>query len=970
MNAVLTSLMNASSPSSPTNMQSPVFTQGSQQNLQNKSAPKPFINIVEQPATKALRFRYKCEGRSAGSIPGLNSTPENKTYPTIEIVGYKGDVVIVVSCVTKDPPYRQHPHYLVGKDGCKDGICTLVLSGEPLRAVFSNLGIQCVKKNDIKAALEVRERLQVDPFKTKFGHKDQPASIDLNVVRLCFQAFLKTESGVKPLQPVVSEPVFDKKAMSDLVICRLCCCSAKVGGGDEIILLCEKIAKDDIKIIKIRFYELSNDNQLVWEDFAEFLPTDIHKQTAIAFKTPRYHNQDVLEKAKVFIQLVRPSDGVQSESIPFEYHPDPGMRTFTRLRRKLKRKEDLEIFQQILSMDSETTATKYSCPPTDPDADNEFNDTVSTDSSASKPNSSDTLNEYDEAVKRHTESETDGGNESEKIRGMEIELEVPQISYPAADESTQTSTPMEDILKSQQLDTPRQLSTVDKITNWMRSSEFERTDSLTVENGDTISLSPVTVYTNVTTFSANNHTTISTATDEDKTFNELMEQVAEYDDMFADSISRRGTLDNPIIKELPIGGVAVNEDEIPTVIEGFAGTASAQASIELDENFDETATYTSLQIAFKNPVEIPIATKKEYATVPNTGAIVNEDDGLVVLTNPPAPRIKVNSAQTPPSPLSPPLPPRTPSPVPDQKLPPLPPKRKTSQELSGTERPPPNDANMRTRNGSITSRPLSQIIIMRTPDQSPTKRQTTPTASPKKKQGFFSRLFSRRKSKNETSSIDETNSKSGGSKATSPSGSREPSIGHFSLNDPNRTSIRSGISIPNNSPGLSPQNSTNANKGSKPVGRSVSSVSGKRPAHLNADVIHIPLKGDSASSLPQQEAYSNASTITFGHQLDRKTISALQLADIPINDGNIELVAIADRQSIKNLCEGAYGVVLDPDVDLSEAEHFALYTSVPPVPSNASDCIDHLNYQEQIESGQLLSVNEIARRLAEANGLQ
>ncbi|XP_037929595.1 embryonic polarity protein dorsal-like [Teleopsis dalmanni] len=325
INAVLTALMNASSPSSPTHMQSPVFTQGSQQNLQYKSAPKPFINIVEQPATKPLKFRYKseCEGRSAGSIPGLNSTPENKTYPTIEIVGYKGDVVIVVSCVTKDPPYRQHPHYLVGKDGCKDGICTLVLSGEPLQAVFSNLGIQCVKKNDIKAALEVRERLQVDPFKTKFGHKDQPASIDLNVVRLCFQAFLKTESGVKPLQPVVSEPVFDKKAMSDLVICRLCCCSAKVGGGDEIILLCEKIAKNDIKTIKIRFYELNNDNQLVWEDFAKFRPADIHKQTAITFKTPPYHNQDVLEKAKVFIQLVRPSDGVQSESIPFEYHPDP-----------------------------------------------------------------------------------------------------------------------------------------------------------------------------------------------------------------------------------------------------------------------------------------------------------------------------------------------------------------------------------------------------------------------------------------------------------------------------------------------------------------------------------------------------------------------------------------------------------------------------------------------------------------------
>ena len=41
--------------------------------------------IIEQPASKALRFRYECEGRSAGSIPGVNSTPENKTYPTVQV---------------------------------------------------------------------------------------------------------------------------------------------------------------------------------------------------------------------------------------------------------------------------------------------------------------------------------------------------------------------------------------------------------------------------------------------------------------------------------------------------------------------------------------------------------------------------------------------------------------------------------------------------------------------------------------------------------------------------------------------------------------------------------------------------------------------------------------------------------------------------------------------------------------------
>lgn len=54
----------------------------------NREDTVPYIKIIEQPAPKALRFRYECEGRSAGSIPGLNSTPENKTYPAIQVNNY------------------------------------------------------------------------------------------------------------------------------------------------------------------------------------------------------------------------------------------------------------------------------------------------------------------------------------------------------------------------------------------------------------------------------------------------------------------------------------------------------------------------------------------------------------------------------------------------------------------------------------------------------------------------------------------------------------------------------------------------------------------------------------------------------------------------------------------------------------------------------------------------------------------
>ncbi|XP_078063545.1 uncharacterized protein LOC144489557 [Mustelus asterias] len=45
----------------------------------------PRLVIVEQPKQRGMRFRYECEGRSAGSIPGENTTEQTKTLPTIQV---------------------------------------------------------------------------------------------------------------------------------------------------------------------------------------------------------------------------------------------------------------------------------------------------------------------------------------------------------------------------------------------------------------------------------------------------------------------------------------------------------------------------------------------------------------------------------------------------------------------------------------------------------------------------------------------------------------------------------------------------------------------------------------------------------------------------------------------------------------------------------------------------------------------
>ncbi|KAH8412187.1 hypothetical protein KR009_000356, partial [Drosophila setifemur] len=912
----------------------------------------PHLRIVEEPTNNIIRFRYKCEGRTAGSIPGMSTSSETgKTFPTIEVVNCEGPVIVVVSCVTSEEPYRQHPHWLVSKeeaDACKSGVYSKRLPPEERRLVLQKVGIQCAKKLEMRDSLLERERKNVDPFGAKFDHKDQIDKINRYELRLCYQAFITVGNTRVALDPIVSSPIYGKS--NELTITRLCSCAAQVSGGTEIIMLCEKIAKDDIEV---RFYELDEDGREIWHANAEFQPTDVFKQMAIAFKTPRYRNTEITQSVNVELKLVRPSDGATSAPLQFEYYPNPGTVTFARLQRKLKRRQELDVFQQILSLDSETTATKYSCPPLDL---NEEENTVSSDDQQS----SGTLNEFEIAVKklqmaqRGESHEMDGGTVTEYTDNdnepdMEIELEVPQLLPQLADDCTQTSTPMEEILQHPQLQS-RPLTNVDKITEWMKSNEFERTDSLTVENGDTQSLSnstAQTAFTNVSSMTAN--TTITNQLDD------------EGNGLQANG-SRRDTLENPAVKELPD---AEREPEM--------ASASAQASVDLDENFDETATYTSLQIAFNNPIDI--AAPRSIQIYPPTNPFGQLDDAeLVVLTNPPAPRIKVNAVQTPATPPSSPplpLPPRTPSPDPEHRLPPLPPKpQRNSQDLSIVS---DSISISRSRNGSLSSNRTtpSPIIIMRTPDQSPTKRLPTPSESPKKRQGFFSRFFSRRRSRAEDDESltpggspnrqlpgSKTGSRAGskaGSKATTPTGSREPSVAHFSLGDPNRSSTRSMQTL-----------GKAENRNGKPVGRSSSSVSGKRPAHLDADVIHIPLKGgDSENSLLRPESYSNASTLSYGRPLDRKTLSTLQLADIPLSDGNMELIAIADRQSIKNLCEGAYGVVLDPSVDLSEAEHFALYTSKSPEPPECAE-----GGAAGGAEGDFLSADEIARRLAEANGLE
>ncbi|KAM3863142.1 proto-oncogene c-Rel [Diretmus argenteus] len=264
-----------------------------------------------------MRFRYKCEGRSAGSIPGERSSDNNRTYPSLQILNNCSKGKVRVYLVTKNEPYRPHPHDLVGKD-CKDGYYEAEFGPERRVIAFQNLGIQCVRRREVKDAIMQRMAKGINPFSVPREQLLQTEEYDLNVVRLCIQVHLQDENGhySRALNPIVTNPIYDNRApnTAELRICRVNRNSGSVNGGDEVFLLCDKVQKDDIEV---RFFSSEG-----WEARGSFSQADVHRQVAIVFKTPPYYNPSITAAVTVRMQLRRPTDQEVSEPMEFRYLPD------------------------------------------------------------------------------------------------------------------------------------------------------------------------------------------------------------------------------------------------------------------------------------------------------------------------------------------------------------------------------------------------------------------------------------------------------------------------------------------------------------------------------------------------------------------------------------------------------------------------------------------------------------------------
>ncbi|XP_073778436.1 nuclear factor NF-kappa-B p105 subunit isoform X3 [Danio rerio] len=317
-------------------------------NIMRTAVDGPCLQITEQPKQRGFRFRYGCEGPSHGGLPGASSEKNRKSYPQVQICNYQGPARVVVQLVTNSQHPHLHAHSLVGKQ-CDKGICISDMQPKDSSISFPNLGILHVTKKNVSKVLEERmmeayrmgynygifihpeidalqgevrmprELNEAERSLISSAASQQAKEMDLSVVRLMFTAFLPDSDGgfSRRLEPVISEPIYDSKApnASNLKIVRMDRTAGCVTGGEEVYLLCDKVQKDDIQV---RFYE---DDDSGWEAYGDFSPTDVHRQFAIVFKTPKYRDLNLQKPISVFVQLKRKSDNETSEPKPFTYHP-------------------------------------------------------------------------------------------------------------------------------------------------------------------------------------------------------------------------------------------------------------------------------------------------------------------------------------------------------------------------------------------------------------------------------------------------------------------------------------------------------------------------------------------------------------------------------------------------------------------------------------------------------------------------
>ncbi|XP_058789852.1 embryonic polarity protein dorsal-like isoform X3 [Phymastichus coffea] len=472
-----------------------------------------------------------------------------------------------------------------------------------------------------------------------------------------------------------------KVANSDLVICKLSHCAAPAIGNIDMVLLCEKVSKEDIQV---RFFE-ENNGLVVWEAFGEFQPSHVHKQVAISFRTPSYKFPDTSNEVKAYIQLRRPSDGATSEALPFTFTPTcgrPGHHLLS-LRKALARKKAICDLNRVLASESYLPSRSRILDDFNNNDDLNDIDVLNARRAYNKLVALRALNDIYNIQQTHLENRNYQVPPKSSIFSSARELDNNNVETICDDDKTivpETNGSVRDDNANgnvADIETRTEQFNYNQVGKWVEKNQETSRDILEESNNELINES------------INNS---------DKEFNDLIKDVVELDRIYEDTHTK-------LLQERQ-----QNKDH----------------NMELD--VQDNQTYTSLQMAMKNPIWV-------RARKP--------DENLPVPTCQQSPIIAINPDVPPPRP--PPLVARIKRDVTqdsEEHLPPLPPKRIR-----------------KTPSMPVLARHNSQIFTEK--EQAPQKHLPTVPSSTLPKQnkpGLFSKLFSKKSKKENANSLSSTNS--------------------------------------------------------------------------------------------------------------------------------------------------------------------------------------------------------------------
>ena len=358
------------------------FTRGREMLKQN-GANHPTVRISEQPKSQGYRFRYECEGYTHGGIPGESSERGRKTHPTLLFNDHDGKVV-VVGYLVGDEGRTQHANSLVGRDVYRGVMIRYgVVSSSSPKMELSNISIQHCKKKMISKSAEMQletrrlvEKIGVDAFRAALStsnlngsgsdipleelikkhlteedykeiileqERNSSPTQNLSAVRLSLIVYIY-EPGrdeYAELSRLITHSIYDSQSIQAPRICKINISKGCPEGGDEVLILCEKIQKSDIEVIFSEEKE-GVDSKTGWYKTVEITSNDVHHQYAVSIKSPAYIEINIKRTRTVFIRLRRISDNLYSNAMEFNYAPELRMVDPEGISRKRKKEELLD----------------------------------------------------------------------------------------------------------------------------------------------------------------------------------------------------------------------------------------------------------------------------------------------------------------------------------------------------------------------------------------------------------------------------------------------------------------------------------------------------------------------------------------------------------------------------------------------------------------------------------------------------